>query len=142
VLLIYGSIFHKDGRSSSSPGLLSRAALSFSFFPFPLVQASFLLTISLLLPLSHLSSFSRSSFFLSFFSRARPAGATNMRGELCLPFVKLLDVSLIGTSGGSHAHWEKSHRARRYGEPLTTTSNPHGIMTTLDKIYFLSGRKL
>jgi len=65
-----------------------------------------------------------------------------MRGELCLPFVKILDVSLIGTSGGSYAQWEKSHRARRYGEPLTTASNPHGIMTTLDKIYFLSGRKL
>lgn len=127
--LIYGSIFHKVGRSSSSSGLLSRAALSFvRFLPsrpslFPLLP-----TVSLLLPLS------LSSSFLSFPSRARPAGdrATNMRGELCLPFVKILDVSLIGTSGGSRAQRGKkvAGRARRYGEPLTTASSPHGIMTT------------
>lgn len=88
--------------------------LSPSFFSFPLVRASFLLTISLLLPFFLPSSFSCSFSFLSFFSRARPAGdrATNMSGELCLPFVKILDVSLIGTSGGRVTlNGEKSRQA-------------------------------
>lgn len=97
------------------------------FFSFPLVQVSFLFYWLFL------------SFFLLFFlslvllpsSTNQGDRATNMSGELCLPFVKILDVSLIGTSGGSHAQRGKkvAMHAWRYEEPLTTASNPHGIMT-------------
>lgn len=39
--------------------------------------------------------------------------ATNTRGELCLPFVKILDVSLIGMSGGSRAYPEEKRRRKK-----------------------------
>lgn len=103
--------------SLSSEPLLSSTGY---FFPSPSLPPFLFLSLS--------------SSFLSFFSRAQPAGdrATNMRGELCLPFVKILDVSLIGMRGGSHIQRGKkvTGRARSYEEPLTTASNPRGIMTT------------
>lgn len=79
--------------------------------------------------------------FSLLYHRSGPLGdrATNTHGELCLPFVKILDVSLIGTSGGSRAYpgggrkgGKKKQRDRartKIREPLTarrTLLQPQG----------------
>lgn len=161
--LIYGGIFHEVGRPARelsgfviSPSSLAWPSVSSPPFASPLFSSH---TTSVFLFSSHLlhgDSLSRSfSHILSSIGSSqagRPAGqvepdraalgdrATNTRGELCLPFVKILDVSLIGMSGGSRAYPEERRRkkekrtspsehARRYGEPLTARRYAANLLT-------------
>lgn len=136
--LIYGGIFHEVGRPARelSGFVISASSLawpSVSSPPFvsPLFSSH---TTSVFLFSSHLlhgDSLSRSfSHILSSIgssqagrpaksSRTEPRSgdrATNTRGELCLPFVKILDVSLIGMSGGSRAYPEERRRKKKKGQ--------------------------